>query len=57
MQAQNIPTKQESTDQYAVGQLSHVGLVELAKARRDRRRRTDTIVPLATSAKVSCKQD
>lgn len=57
MQAQNIPTKQESTDQYAVGQLSHVGLVELAKARRDRRRRTDTIVPLATSTKVLCKQD
>ncbi len=46
MQAQKMPTKQESTDQYAVGQLSQVGFLELAKARRDWRRRIETMVPL-----------
>lgn len=53
MQAQKIPTKQESTDQYAVGQLSHVALVELAKASKDCRRSIDMIVPLVNVSRRS----
>jgi hypothetical protein len=46
MQTQKMPTKASRTDQYAVGTLSYVGLVEEANWTRDCSRITEMIVVL-----------